>query len=204
MLAHPAPVIIVDDFVGKAAAEQLLQHAIAHESGFRPSTVALGQIDFIDESHRSSKVNPDIDTVMPLIEPAIRKALDAAIPELGLVNVDSYFLEPELTWSGDGSFFEMHTDTLYRDGFANQRVVTMVYYFHKEPRAFTGGQLLLYGLGADADSSPRHKIEPQFDRAVFFPSWFPHEVLPVHCSSDKFADGRFALSCWVRKNRAWG
>ena len=200
MLVYPAPVIIVDDFVGGAGAEQLFQYAIAHESGFQPSKVALGHGGIIDESRRVSKVNSDIDPVMPLIEPAIRKAVDDAIPKLGLVNVESYLLEPELTWCGDGGFFKMHTDTLYRDRLANQRVMTVVYYFYKEPKAFTGGQLRLYGLGADANGGIQQEIEPRFDRAVFFPSWFPHEVLPVHCSSGAFADGRFAISCWVRKN----
>jgi SM-20-related protein len=200
MLGYAAPVIIVDDFLGGAGAEQLFQYAIAHEAGFRPSKVALGHLGIIDESRRVSKVNSDIDAAMPLIEPAIRKAVDEAIPKLGLVNVESYLLEPELTWCGDGGFFKMHVDTLYRDRLANQRVMTVVYYFHKEPKAFAGGQLCLYGLGADADSSIRQEIEPLCDRAVFFPAWFPHQVLPVHCSSAAFADGRFAISCWVRKN----
>jgi Rps23 Pro-64 3,4-dihydroxylase Tpa1-like proline 4-hydroxylase len=137
---------------------------------------------------------------MPLIEPAIRNAVDEAIPKLGLVNVESYSLEPELTWCGDGGFFKTHVDTLYRDRSANQRVMTVVYYFYKEPKAFTGGQLRLYGLGADANSPSRQEIEPQLDRAVLFPAWFPHEVLRVHCSSAAFADGRFAISCWVRKS----
>ena len=203
MLAYPAPVIIVDDFVGRAAAEQLFQYAIAHESGFRPSKVVLGRLDIIDESRRVSKVNSDVDPVMTLIEPAIRKVVDEAIPKLGLVNVNSYLLEPELTWCGEGGFFKLHADTLNRDQLADQRVVTMVYYFHKEPKGFTGGHLRLYGLGADANCGTHQEIEPRFDRAVLFPSWFPHEVLPVHCRSDAFADGRFTISCWVRKNRGW-
>jgi Rps23 Pro-64 3,4-dihydroxylase Tpa1-like proline 4-hydroxylase len=197
MSGYPAPVIIVDNFLGGAGAQQLFQYAITHESGFRPSRVTLGHLGIIDDSRRVSKVNSDIDAAMPLIEPAIRKAVDESIPKLGLVNVDTYLLEPELTWCGDGCFFKMHVDTLPGD--ANQRVMTMVYYFHKEPKAFTGGQLCLYGLGTDANSSAQKEIEPQLDRAVFFPAWFPHEVMPVHCNSAAFADGRFAMSCWVRK-----
>ena len=200
MLEYPAPVIIVDDFVGKAAAEQLLQYAIAQESAFRPSKVVHGDLGIIDGSRRVSKVNSYLDPVMPLIEPAIRRAVDEAIPKLGLVNVDSYFLEPELAWCGDGGFFKLHADTLHRDRFKNQRVMTTVYYFYKQPKAFTGGELCLYGLGADENSSAQQEIEPRCDRAVFFPAWFPHEVLPVHCSSGAFEDGRFAISCWVRKN----
>ena len=200
MLGDLPPVIVIDHFLGGVAAERLLQYAITRESGFRPSKVALKHESIIDESRRVSKVNSDTDAAMPLIEPAIRNAVDEAIPKLGLVNVESYSLEPELTWCGDGGFFKTHVDTLYRDRSANQRVMTVVYYFYKEPKAFTGGQLRLYGLGADANSPSRQEIEPQLDRAVLFPAWFPHEVLRVHCSSAAFADGRFAISCWVRKS----
>jgi Rps23 Pro-64 3,4-dihydroxylase Tpa1-like proline 4-hydroxylase len=204
MAVHPAPLMIVDGFVGRAGAEQLLQYATAREAGFLPSKIALGHGGILDESRRVSKVNADIGPAMPVIEPAIRKAVDEAIPKLGLVNVDSYLLEPELTWCGDGGFFKRHVDTLYRDRLANQRVMTMVYYFHKQPKAYTGGQLRLYRLGTDAEGEILQEIEPRFDRAVFFPAWFPHEVLPVHCGSGAFADGRFAISCWVRKNAGGG
>lgn len=199
MVLHPAPVILVDDFLGTTGAEQILQYAVTHESGFLPSKVALGYAGIIDESRRISKVNLNVDPVMPLIEPAIRNTVEQAIPRLGLVNVESYSLEPELAWCGDGSFFKMHTDTLYRDRLANPRVMTVVYYFHKQPKAFTGGQLHLYPLGAEPNDSSRQEIEPRFDRAVFFPAWFPHEVSQVQSHSDAFEDGRFALSCWVRR-----
>src|SRR5256885_13958735 len=108
MSESPAPVVIVDDFVGEAAAEQLLRYAIANEASFQQSRVALRNEGVIDESRRMSKVHRDIAAVMPLIEAAIRNAVDDAMPRLGLVNVDSYFLEPELAWSGDGSFFALH------------------------------------------------------------------------------------------------
>src|ERR1043166_4165103 len=112
MLNCPAPVMIVEGFAGEAAADQLLQYAVAHESGFRPSKVALRHEGLIDESRRVSMVNSDVHPVMHLIDPLIRKAMEEAIPRLGLVNVESYHLEPELTWSGDGGFFKMHVDTL--------------------------------------------------------------------------------------------
>lgn len=192
-----APVVIVDDLLGEARAERLLAHAIASRSRFQASKVSLRHEGIVDESRRVSLVCAELDAVMPSIEPAIRKAVDDAIPSLGLVNVDSYRLESELAWSGDGGFFRMHTDTLrYR---ASHRVMTMVYYFHRRPRAFTGGQLRLYGLGAQADSDACQEIEPRWDRAVCFPSWYPHEVRPIRCNSSAFADGRFAITFWVHK-----
>ena len=134
MLGDLPPVIVIDHFLGGVAAERLLQYAITRESGFRPSKVALRHEGIIDESRRVSKVNSDTDAAMPLIEPAIRKAVDEAIPKLGLVNVESYSLEPELTWCGDGGFFKTHVDTLYRDRSAKQRVMTVVYYFYRSRR----------------------------------------------------------------------
>jgi Rps23 Pro-64 3,4-dihydroxylase Tpa1-like proline 4-hydroxylase len=190
----PAPVLIVEDFVGGAAAADLLQYAVAHETDFQQAKVALGHEGRVDESLRISRVNSAMDSTMPLLETAIRKTVDAALPTLGLVNVDSYFLETQLTWCGDGGFFGKHCDTL--SGRLSRRVLTMVYYFHREPKAFTGGQLRLHELGA---SGSYQEIEPRFDRAVFFPSWFPHEVRPVQCNSGAFPDGRFAMSCWVHK-----
>ncbi len=201
MLLRPAPIIVVDNFVGARRTKKLLRYAIAQESSFTPAKVALSQPGIIDESRRVSKVNHDIAPILSLVEPTIRKAVGKAIRKLGLVNVDSYLLEPELTWCGNGAFFKMHADTLYRDRFTNQRVLTMVHYFHKEPKAFAGGHLRLYGLGSEADQC-LSEIEPRQDRAVFFPAWYPHEVLPVRCNSQAFEDGRFAISCWVRKSAA--
>jgi SM-20-related protein len=189
--------MILDDFLGEARAGELLRHAVANESGFRTSKVAVRDEGVVDESRRLSRVSTAVDAVMPAIEPAIRQAVDIALPRLGLVNIDAYLLEPELAWSGDGGFFKMHTDTLrYR---ASHRVMTVVYYFHRLPKPFSGGELRLYGLGAEDDSDACQEIEPRSDRAVFFPAWFPHEVRPVRCRTGAFADGRFAITCWVHK-----
>jgi Rps23 Pro-64 3,4-dihydroxylase Tpa1-like proline 4-hydroxylase len=34
---------------------------------------------------------------------------------------------------------------------------------------------------------------------VLFPSSLVHEILPVQCSSRKFADSRFTLNGWFRR-----
>lgn len=192
------PVIVIDDFVGPEVVDQLLRYAVEQQPAFAVSTVALADVSMVDTSRRVSLVHHDLDPVLPLLEPAIRKAVDEAIPVLGLVNVDAYFLETELAWHGDGSFFRRHDDTVSRDRVALQRVLTMVYYLHREPKPFRDGQLRIYGLAGRSDECLA-EIEPCSDRAVFFPSWFPHEVRPVRCDSEAFEDGRFAVNCWVRR-----
>jgi Rps23 Pro-64 3,4-dihydroxylase Tpa1-like proline 4-hydroxylase len=40
-------------------------------------------------------------------------------------------------------------------------------------------------------------IEPGQNRLVAFPSWAPHEVMPISCPSRRFIDSRFAVNCWA-------
>jgi SM-20-related protein len=198
MSALDPPVIVIDDFVGPEAADRLLRYAVEQQPAFTASTVALADASVVDTSRRASLVLHDLDPVLHLLEPAVRKAVDAAIPELGLVNVDAYVLETELARHGDGSFFRRHDDTVPRDRVFLQRVLTLVYYLHREPKPFRDGQLRIYGLAGRSDECLA-EIEPRSDRAVLFPSWFPHEVRPVRCDSEAFSDGRFAVNCWVRR-----
>lgn len=197
-LAYPAPVRVVDGLLGEATAERLLGWVLDQERAFRPSKIAMGYDAFVDASRRVSLVLSDLSRIMPLFEPAARRVLDDAIPRLGLIGVESYFLESELGWSGDGAFFKLHADTLAQR--ASPRLLTMVYYLHTRPKAFSGGQLRVHGLGAGEDSRLYQEFEPQVDRAVLFPSWFPHEVCPVVCENGDFASGRFAINCWLHRS----
>jgi Rps23 Pro-64 3,4-dihydroxylase Tpa1-like proline 4-hydroxylase len=76
-------------------------------------------------------------------------------------------------------------------------VISAVYYFHTLPKAFSGGALRLHSLAASGKLGTFVDVEPDCDTLIFFPSWFPHEVLPVHCPSGRFMDSRFAINCWV-------
>ena len=99
----------------------------------------------------------------------------------------------------DGAFFCRHIDTrvhLDPKNHSNPRILSGVYYFHTEPRGFTGGALRLY----PAVSTERHRdIEPQANMLLVFPSWAPHEVLPVQCPSGTLEDSRLAINCWIRR-----
>jgi SM-20-related protein len=76
-------------------------------------------------------------------------------------------------------------------------VLSGVYYFHAEPKAFTGGALRLYAIGGQGERYV--DIEPTHNSLLMFPSWAPHEVMPVRCPSRRFVDSRFAINCWVHR-----
>jgi Rps23 Pro-64 3,4-dihydroxylase Tpa1-like proline 4-hydroxylase len=47
--------------------------------------------------------------------------------------------ETELVAHGDGAFFARHTDTIVKSkARRSHRMISMVYYFHSAPKAFTG------------------------------------------------------------------
>jgi hypothetical protein len=49
-------------------------------------------------------------------------------------------------------------------------------------------------LVAHGDGAVFVDMEPTNDTLVFFPTSFPHEVLPVTCPSDRFEDLHFAIN----------
>ena len=108
-------------------------------------------------------------------------------------------VELELVAHGDGAFYARHIDTAMSGSAEHVRVLSAVYYLHRQPRAFDGGALRLYAIG---DDSRFVDVEPASNTLVAFPSWAPHEVRPVSCPSGRFGDSRFAVNIWLRKRRA--
>jgi SM-20-related protein len=105
-------------------------------------------------------------------------------------------MEVELAAHGDSAFFRRHIDAPAPDPTnpgKGLRMISGVYYFHGQPKGFSGGVLRLYGEGPQA---PFTDIAPTHNSLVAFPSWLPHEVMPVVCPSRRFADSRFAINCW--------
>jgi Rps23 Pro-64 3,4-dihydroxylase Tpa1-like proline 4-hydroxylase len=81
--------------------------------------------------------------------------------------------------------------------------MTFVYFFHREPRQFEGGELRLHdsrgGSELHTSAGTYQSIVPQQNQLVFFPCSVLHEITPVECSSRAFADSRFTLNGWLHK-----
>jgi Rps23 Pro-64 3,4-dihydroxylase Tpa1-like proline 4-hydroxylase len=76
--------------------------------------------------------------------------------------------------------------------------LTFVYFFHREPRRFAGGELRLFDTAQTERVSAKVEhfklIYPLQNQVVFFPSSYVHEILPVICPSREFADSRFTVN----------
>ncbi len=108
---------------------------------------------------------------------------------LKITPLTDYGVDIQLTYHNDGDFFKLHTDVGKE---TENRSLTFVYYFNKEPKQFDGGELVIY-------SEPSNSISPQNNMIVFFKPDMYHEVTPITCPSQAFEDSRFTLNGWVLK-----
>jgi len=82
------------------------------------------------------------------------------------------------------------------------RKITFVYFFHREPKVFEGGELRIQSPVIDNaafGSGNYYTIVPRQNQLVLFDSSLTHEITPVKCSSGKFADSRFTVNGWISR-----
>ena len=116
----------------------------------------------------------------------------------------AYRVELQARTCQAGGFHTAHTDFHHRG--SAPRLINYVYYLHRRPKSFSGGDLLLHdGLVA----SPFTRIEPLDNSIVLFPSrilhrHILHEVTLVECDPGDFGAARFSVDGALRKRRADG
>lgn len=180
--------------------ERLLDWALRQEAAFVPTRVGNGTEGVINPAIRSSLLLRDFGDLRPALETRFAAALDDVVRVLRLSPLRHPSLELELVAHNEGAFYNEHIDTFTaRPDGQSDRALTGVYYFHRTPRGFSGGELRLHAIASAADGTRCFTdITPEQDMFVLFPSWVPHEVRKVSCPSAAFADSRFAVNCWYR------
>ena len=193
------PYLVLHDFLDEATVVGLLDHALAHEAAFAPTTTGHGEKSAFRPNIRTSVGTRDLGPFRPILKAKILNLVPDWVEKLRVTPVEATKLETELVAHNDGAFYKRHKDTRTASDRNHIRVLTGVYYFHAEPKAFSGGALRLYAVGSE--DAPFVDIEPARNTLLVFPSWAPHEVMPISCPSKRFADSRFAINCWVHRRR---
>jgi predicted 2-oxoglutarate/Fe(II)-dependent dioxygenase YbiX len=199
------------DVLAPQALRTLLDWTLANEAAFKPSRVTGGgYAPDIRVSDRVKNVGP----MRALLEPHLRGLWPEIAAAAGSKPFEPDHVELEIAAHGDGAFFRPHHDLPVgaerrpkKEGaLPGDRVVSAVFYYHCEPRGFSGGALRLYRFGARTGEDAREgefvDIEPIANSLVAFPSWAVHEVRPVSCPSGRFEDRRFAVNIWFRREIA--
>lgn len=143
--------------------------------------------------------------VRPWFRPKLRSILPSAWARLGLEAIDQYRIEMDITAHLSGGHYKPHRDS--SEGHLYNRKLSYVYYFHREPKRFSGGDLHLYDKNEENEEAGSKgafsyfRIEPLHNSLVLFPSHCFHEITTVECDTDDFMDGRFTVNGWVRRRK---
>ena len=191
------------DILSPAEHAGLLEWTIASEAALRPSTL-VG--DVLDPDFRRSRSLPRTEN--GAWQEPLRRRVTEMFPALVEATRSRPFelaeVDLKLVVFGDGDFIVPHQDTVVgaRRG-DKDRVLTAMYYFHSEPKGYSGGELRLYPFGATGkDGDPFVELTPRQNSLTVFPAWMLHSVAPVRCPSGRFADSRFSVICWINRAAA--
>jgi len=199
----PAKCVVLDEFLAPQELDQLMRFTLEHEADFTASEVISPRADggVVNYEHRRSRVLMDLAEHQDLVLSRIKAVLPQVLQTLGVEEFSISGVEFQVTASNDGDFFHFHSDN------GSERValrhLTFVYFFHREPRQFQGGELRIHDArlenGAYVSEGTYQTIIPNQNQIVFFPCELLHEITAVTCPSGLFADSRFTLNGWLRQ-----
>ncbi|MGH6705299.1 MAG: 2OG-Fe(II) oxygenase [Sphingomicrobium sp.] len=197
------------DFLDKPTHQALLEWVAAQRANFVEATVTKSK------AGHGTRLDPEVRIALKLgnlgpmeaeLSERLLEALPDAMAAVGSRGTEPRSLELEITAYGDGAHFKPHLDIPIgpdrnplgaRKG--EDRVISAVYYFHNQPKGFSGGRLRLFRFGSDPSNCAEGDsvaVEPIDNSLLVFPSWAQHGVERVSCPSGEFDDYRYAVNCW--------
>jgi SM-20-related protein len=197
------PYVQIRDFLPRLELEELLDYVLSHPHKFKPATVGNGDRSILNTNVRVALAWGNLGPLDMPLQARFRDALPFIMERTGIATPPPDRLEVGLAAHGDGAFYRPHIDLVIGDNASNptsesERVLSAVFYFHAEPKRFSGGELRLFRLGTQSGFVD---IEPVQNSLIAFHSWMRHEVRPVAVPSGEFRDYRFAINCWYGRPR---
>ncbi len=188
--------IQIENFLSPKEYEQLINYVLEKESAFVATSTSTK-----DQDYRQSMVLYSFPEFAELIVKRIQEIITDVISKLGLPSFVISQIESQLTAHNDGNYYKIHNDNGSPE--TATRELTYIYYFNKQPKAFSGGELIIYDSKIEnnfyVNAESYKKVEPLNNSIVFFLSRYMHEVRPVICPSKAFANSRFTINGWVRR-----
>ncbi|MFN5981358.1 MAG: 2OG-Fe(II) oxygenase, partial [Pseudanabaena sp.] len=162
----PSHYALINEFLSPSQLSELLRYSINKQPEFIPTTNSAN-----DPSYRRSFYLPYFPEFSELMINLVWKITPQILTHLGMSNFAIGQIESQMTAHNHGNYYKIHNDNGSPD--TATRSLTYVYYYYREPKAFTGGELVIYdskienGFSVAAKS---HKvIQPQNKTIIFFP-----------------------------------
>ena len=198
-----AECVVLDEFLSSAELNTLRQYVLAQEMRFEISEVLSPGVTggAVDYERRRSRVLMDLSGHERMIVDPILTCLPRVLHKWGRDPFPISRVEAQVTASNHDDFFGCHSDNGAEE--VATREITFVYFFHQEPKQFSGGELRIYDSRRENDNyvptANYRTIVPEQNQLVLFASGLSHEITPVDCPSGQFADSRFTINGWVHR-----
>ncbi len=187
---------LVPDFLNETELAEIWNEVFSLEQFFSPARVH----DKVDENLRSAKVI--FEKKIPQSSKILKRKLNELITKnkdyKNLLKLDVFNSQLHLSRHLNQDFLSKHRDN---DGNSTEskREWTYIYYFFKEPKAFTGGELLIYHTNPINHNFVQSftRIIPKNNLLILFPSDFFHEVNQIKMESETPIKGRYTLNGWL-------
>jgi SM-20-related protein len=199
----PAQWVLLDEFLTLTELNTLRQHVLDQEMHFEISEVLSPSLTggTVDYEHRRSRVLMNLGGYERMITDRVLTCLPRVLQKWGRDPFPISRVETQTTASNHGDFFRCHSDNGAEAVAA--REITFVYFFHREPKQFSGGELRIYDSRRENDNyvptANYRTIVPEQNQLVLFASGLSHEITPVDCPSGQFTDSRFTVNGWIHK-----
>jgi SM-20-related protein len=196
------PIVIFDEFLVAQEWQQLVDYTLSREPEFTYTQVIGGEGEGrVDHKYRRSRVLYDLGSFHQLFADRLMAFLPHVLARLNFPSFPVSHMEIQLTGTSNGEFFRMHADN--DAGQVSGRTLTFVYFFHREPLGFAGGELKIHDTirnnGHATTNGVYRLIHPLQNQVVLFDSSNLHEIMPVRCDSGQFADSRFTVNGWFHR-----
>jgi len=192
----PVPFIRRFDLFTEAELAIAWQVLNEHANQFKTSGVGIGEIR--ETTRRSMLIGgKKFESLRQLFLERIEPTLSQAFDWFGIVPPIEKNYTVQMTTHSDGDFYRIHKDT----GSHHHRVLSYIYYFHKQPKVFSGGELQLFDTDTknDCASTTFTTIEPVHNSLIVFPSEYYHQVCTVNLASEDRLLGRHTINGWLVK-----
>jgi SM-20-related protein len=172
--------VVIRDFLHPIQNQQMTDYALRNIDLFLERST---RPDYPPQKGHKFVGDWDLSDVIHAVKQAIPNVLGSLrIKDFSIVGIES-----EVSGHFNNGFLGIHDDVFCREN----RLLSYVYYFHRLPREFIGGQLLIHKPLIDEC----YLIEPENNTIVIFLPYLKHQVVPVLC--DDFSKGRFCVNGWI-------
>ncbi|MEQ9318129.1 MAG: 2OG-Fe(II) oxygenase [Polyangiaceae bacterium] len=179
-------VLTIDGLLSAAHTERLLAATLAEERWFVEASTE-GR-----DGYRSAAVLYTVVDVALWVVDRVAALASRAARHFDVTLSRWPRIEHQITASRHGDGYRPHRDDDGADPAG--RALTYVYHFHRTPRRFSGGELVLHASTPEGETE--RVIPPRHNQLLVFPSATLHEVRTVS-GPRHFDDSRFTINGWV-------